>query len=57
MICCRKFYILGHYNVAHVILHQYVNAHQTPAYVCMNAMFQKFSNKINNNLLAVSIQI
>ena len=38
------------YNVLYVIFHKYVNAHQTSAYVCMNVMFQKFSNKINNNL-------
>ena len=38
------------YNVLYVIFHKYVNAHQTSAYVCLNVMFQKFSNKINNNL-------
>ena len=57
MIVHQKCYILEHYNVVHVILHKYVNAHQTLAYVCMDAMFQKFTNKINNNLLAVVTQI
>ena len=57
MIVCQKCYILEHYNVVYEILHKYENAHQTSAYVCTNPMFQKIGNKINNNLLAVVIQI